>query len=72
MRRTSRRPPSPRPSRPSGPVPQEPFRAGQVVVVQPNVVTPDRKAGVQTGEMMVIREAGIERLHTIPRGFFTI
>lgn len=59
-------------NRPSGPVPQEPFRAGQVVVVQPNVVTPDRKAGVQTGEMMVIRETGIERLHTIPRGFLTI
>ena len=59
-------------NRPSGPVPQEPFRAGQVVVVQPNVVTPDRKAGVQTGEMLVIRETGIERLHTIPRGFLAI
>jgi Xaa-Pro dipeptidase len=59
-------------NRPSGPVPQEPFRAGQVVVVQPNVVTPDRKAGVQTGEMMVIRETGIERLHTIPRGFLRL
>jgi Xaa-Pro dipeptidase len=59
-------------SRPSGPVPQEPFRAGQVVVVQPNVVTPDRKAGVQTGEMMVIRENGIERLHSIPRGFLQL
>jgi len=59
-------------NRPSGPVPQEPFRAGQVVVVQPNVVTPDRKAGVQTGEMMVIRESGIERLHSIPRGFLVI
>ena len=60
------------PSRPAGPVPTEPFRAGQVVVVQPNVVTPDRKAGVQTGEMLVIRETGIERLHDIPRGFHTI
>ncbi len=59
-------------NRPSGPVPQEPFRVGQVVVVQPNVVTPDCRAGVQTGEMLVIREAGIERLHTIPRGFLTI
>jgi len=59
-------------SRPSGPVPGEPFRAGQVVVVQPNVVTPDRKAGVQTGEMMAIRENGIERLHSIPRGFLRI
>jgi Xaa-Pro aminopeptidase len=57
---------------PSGPVPQEPFRAGQVVVVQPNVVTPDRKAGVQTGEMMVIRESGVERLHSIPRGFHVL
>ena len=43
-------------SRPAGPVPQEPFRAGQTVVVQPNVVTRDRKAGVQTGEMMLITE----------------
>ena len=59
-------------SRPSGPVPQEPFRAGQVVVVQPNVVTHDRKAGVQTGEMLVIRDNGIERLHAIPRGFLTV
>ncbi len=59
-------------NRPAGPVPEAPFRAGQVVVVQPNVVTRDRKAGVQTGEMLVIRETGIERLHTIPRGFLTI
>ncbi len=59
-------------SRPSGRVPQEPFRTGQVVVVQPNVVTPDRKAGVQIGEMMVIRESGVERLHAIPRGFLQL
>jgi Xaa-Pro aminopeptidase len=56
-------------SRPSGPVPSEPFRAGQTVVIQPNVVTPDRKAGVQTGEMMLITESGIERFHAFPRGF---
>ena len=56
-------------SRPSGPVPPEPFRAGQTVVIQPNVVTPDRKAGVQTGEMVLITETGIERFHSIPRGF---
>ena len=59
-------------SRPSGPVPQEPFRAGQTVVIQPNVVTRDGKAGVQTGEMVVITETGIERMHTVPRGFHTI
>jgi Xaa-Pro dipeptidase len=59
-------------SRPAGPVPQEPFRAGQTVVIQPNVVTRDGKAGVQTGEMVLITESGIERLHSIPRGFHTI
>jgi hypothetical protein len=41
-------------------------------VIQPNVVTCDGKAGVQTGEMVVITKSGIERLHTIPRGFHTI
>ncbi len=55
-------------SRPAGPVPQEPFRAGQTVVIQPNVVTRDHTAGVQTGEMVLITEAGIERLHNFPRG----
>jgi Xaa-Pro aminopeptidase len=55
-------------SRPAGPVPETPFRAGQTVVIQPNVVTPDRKAGVQTGEMVLITETGIERLHSMPRG----
>ena len=56
-------------SRPAGPVPPEPFRAGQTVVIQPNVVTRDGKAGVQTGEMVLITVDGIERFHTIPRGF---
>jgi Xaa-Pro aminopeptidase len=59
-------------SRPAGPVPQEPFRDGQTVVIQPNVVTRDGRAGVQTGEMVVITDTGVERLHTIPRGFFTL
>ncbi len=56
-------------SRPAGPVPQEPFRAGQTVVIQPNVTTRDGKAGVQTGELVLITETGIERLHAVPRGF---
>jgi Xaa-Pro aminopeptidase len=59
-------------SRPAGPVLQEPFRTGQTVVIQPNVVTRDGKAGVQTGEMVVITDHGIERLHTMPRGFHII
>ena len=56
-------------SRPAGPVPEVPFRAGQTVVIQPNVVTRDGKAGVQTGEMVLIKDSGIERLHAMPRGF---
>jgi Xaa-Pro dipeptidase len=59
-------------SRPAGPVPQEPFRAGQTVVIQPNVVTRDGKAGVQSGEMVLITNTGIERLHAVPRGFHII
>ena len=59
-------------SRPSAHVPDEPFRAGMVVVIQPNVVTPDRKAGMQTGEMVLITKTGIERFHTVPRGFARI
>jgi Xaa-Pro dipeptidase len=59
-------------SRPAGPVPQERFRDGQTVVIQPNVVTRDGRAGVQTGEMVVITDTGVERLHTIPRGFLTL
>ena len=59
-------------SRPAGPIPKEPFRAGQTVVIQPNVVTPDGKAGVQTGEMVLITDNGVERLHATPRGFVTV
>ena len=56
-------------SRPAGPIPQEPFEAGMTVVIQPNVVTRDGKAGVQTGELVRITATGIESLHAFPRGF---
>ena len=56
-------------SRPAGQVPQDIFRTGQTIVVQPNVVTRDRKAGVQTGELLVITNEGVELLHQFPRGF---
>jgi Xaa-Pro dipeptidase len=55
-------------SRPGGPVPEEPFEAGMLVVVQPNVTTRDGKAGVQTGEMLLITKDGVERMHAYPRG----
>ncbi len=56
-------------SRPAGPVPTEPFHAGMTVVIQPNVVTEDGRAGVQTGELVLVTATGIERLHNVPRGF---
>ena len=59
-------------SRPSAHMPNEPFRAGMVVVIQPNVVTKDGMAGVQTGEMVLITETGIEPFHSVPRGFLRV
>ena len=59
-------------SRPSAHVPDEPFRAGMVVVIQPNVVTRDGKAGVQTGEMVLITKTGIAPFHAVPRGFLRV
>jgi hypothetical protein len=56
-------------NRAAGPIPEEPFRAGQTVVIQPNVVTQDHKAGVQTGQLVVITKDGIENLQAFPRGF---
>ena len=45
------------------PVPAEAFQKDMVLVIQPNVVTPDKRAGVQTGEMVRVTETGIERMH---------
>jgi Xaa-Pro dipeptidase len=59
-------------SRPSAHVPNEPFRAGMIVVIQPNVVTPDGNAGVQTGEMVLIAKTGVEPFHAAPRGFVRV
>jgi Xaa-Pro aminopeptidase len=59
-------------SRPNARVPTEPFRAGMTVVIQPNVVTLDGKAGVQTGELVLITDTGIEWFHAIPRGFMRV
>jgi Xaa-Pro dipeptidase len=42
--------------------------AGMTLVVQPNVVTPDGRAGVQTGELLLVTDSGPERLHAFPRG----
>jgi len=42
------------------------------IVVQPNVITPDHKAGVQLGEMVRITETGFERMHHVPEGLVRI
>ncbi|MGH2779571.1 MAG: M24 family metallopeptidase [Actinomycetota bacterium] len=59
-------------SRTLEPVPDFTFEAGMTVVVQPNVVTPDERAGVQTGELLLIEEEGAQPLHDYERGFLSI
>jgi Xaa-Pro aminopeptidase len=55
-------------SRAIRPTPDVTLQAGMTVVVQPNVATPDLRLGVQTGELLLVTDAGAERLHTFPRG----
>ncbi|HKW38356.1 MAG TPA: M24 family metallopeptidase [Burkholderiales bacterium] len=59
-------------SRPAGPLPEMTLEAGMTCVVQPNVVTPDQKAGVQVGELILVTEKGFERMHRVERGLFRI
>lgn len=44
------------------------LQEGMTIVIQPNVVSPDHMAGVQTGELVHIGCHGPERLHDFPRG----
>jgi Xaa-Pro dipeptidase len=53
-------------------VPDFTFEAGMTVVVQPNVVTADETAGVQTGELLLVTGDGAESLHDYPRGLLRI
>ncbi len=55
-------------SRPAGPIPGIKLRAGMMLVIQPNVTTRDGKAGVQTGECVLITDSGCESIHDVPRG----
>ncbi|MGQ0652762.1 MAG: M24 family metallopeptidase [Betaproteobacteria bacterium] len=59
-------------SRPAGPLPQMTLEENMTVVVQPNVITRDQKAGVQVGELIRVTRTGFERLHRAARGFFRI
>jgi len=57
-------------SRPAGPLPKMTLEENMTVVVQPNVITLDEKAGVQIGELVRVTREGFESLHSVPRGFF--
>ncbi|MDR7482048.1 MAG: Xaa-Pro peptidase family protein [Armatimonadota bacterium] len=46
------------------------FEAGMCVVVQPNVVTPDERAGVQVGNLFLITATGAECLHRLPVQYY--
>ena len=59
-------------SRPAGPIPDMTLEAGMTLVVQPNVITQDARAGVQVGELVHITEHGLERLHKAPRALFRV
>ena len=45
---------------------------GMTIVIQPNVVTSDESAGVQTGELVAVTHDGAERLHDYERGVLRI
>jgi creatinase len=53
-------------------VPKPPFRfeENMCVVVQPNVVTHDERAGVQLGNLFLITKSGAECLHQLPLQYF--
>ena len=58
------------PTRKNDPLPDMTLEPGMMVVIQPNVITKDQRAGVQTGDLVVITESGAECLQTAPRGPF--
>lgn len=57
-------------SRMNEPLPDIAFETGMTVVVQPNVITPDERAGVQTGGLVLITDDGVTQLQHAPRGFW--
>jgi Xaa-Pro dipeptidase len=59
-------------SRPAPSTADMTLKAGMTLVIQPNVITQDRRAGVQVGELVHITEDGFERLHKAPRALFRV
>ncbi len=56
--------------RPAGQMPTFPLQENMCLVVQPNVITRDLKAGVQFGELVRVTATGFESLHRTPHGMF--
>ena len=53
-------------------IPDFTLEEGMTIVIQPNVVTRDESAGVQTGELIVVTRDGAQRLHDYERGLLRI
>jgi Xaa-Pro dipeptidase len=53
-------------------VPDFTLEEGMTIVIQPNVVTRDESAGVQTGELVEVTSGGAERLHDYERGLLRL
>ena len=54
--------------------PAEPFtfKENMTIVVQPNVITEDERAGVQVGELLRVTRQGVESLHNYPMRFILL
>jgi Xaa-Pro dipeptidase len=50
-----------------GPSPDFVFEKNMTLVIQPNVVTADQRAGVQVGELVVVADQGVVSLHQLPQ-----
>jgi Xaa-Pro aminopeptidase len=57
-------------SRPAGLPANLTLQKNMCMVVQPNIITRDEKAGVQVGELVRVTESGCESLHRLPRRLF--
>ena len=60
------------PSRQNEPIPDMTLAPGMMMVIQPNVITKDERAGIQTGEAVLVTDKGAESIHTAPRGPFQV
>jgi Xaa-Pro aminopeptidase len=45
------------------------FAENMTIVIQPNVITPDERMGVQVGELLRVTRTGVESLHHYPMRF---